>query len=150
MRRLALLVALALPFLPSCSGGEAPEARFDSAEKAPAGALPAWVPPAASEVHLRESPKTKALWVRFRLPEAARAALEKGLVRIPDGQIATLTVSRPPGADWWFRRLAGPGETDASAVAADVFSGSGTGVPLGTFVAFERGSDRVYAWRLGR
>lgn len=143
------LVAAAL-LLGACSKGEAPTLRYPSAREAPAGSLPVWLPAAAADVVVQESPGTKALWVRFRLPAAEREAFAQGLARIPDGQIATLTVSRPSGADWWFARLAEPGKTDASALAADVYSGTGTPVPLGTFVALDRASDSVYAWGRGK
>jgi len=109
------------------------------------------VPAAAAELKLQTEDATGAFWLRFRLPPAARAALEAGLLRIPDLQVATLTFRPPKGVDWWFRGLVQVVPARATTVvAADVYSGAGRSVPSRTFVAFDRASDAVYAWSAGR
>lgn len=141
-----LLAGLAL----GCGGGAAPDAGF--ASRAEAGsAVPAWVPQQATELKVRSEDGSGAFWLRFRMPAAERPALEAELLRIPDGQVATLTFRAPRGADWWFRGLVQvvPAR-ESTVVAADVYSGAGRTVPQRTFVAFDRGSDTVYAWSSGR
>ncbi len=151
IRRLASLVGLAaLSVVASCGGRT--EATSAWATRAEAGsAVPAWVPGAATELRMRAEERSGALWLRFRLPASERPALEAGLLRIPDGQVATLTFRAPKDADWWFRGLVQVVPARASTVlSADVFSGAGKAVPQGTFVAFDRRSDAVYAWGAGR
>lgn len=141
-----LLAGLAL----GCGGGAAPDPGF--ATRAEAGeAVPAWVPSGATELKHRHEEGSGAFWLRFRLPAADRPSLEAELLRIPDGQVATLTFRAPKGADWWFRGLVQvvPAR-ETTVVAADVFSGAGRTVPQRTFLAFDRNSDTVYAWSSGR
>lgn len=153
-RRLARPVALfvlvlVLALASACSGGGT---TTSFAARAEAGnAVPAWVPAAATELRLQVDRRDDAFWLRFRLPAADRPALEPELLRIPDGQVATLTFRAPRGADWWFRGLVQvvPAR-EKTVLAADVFSGAGRAVPQRTFVAFDRSSDAVYAWSAGR
>lgn len=150
IRRLARPVALLVLALSSaCSGGGATTA---FATRAEAGdAVPAWVPAAATELRLQADRQHGAFWLRFRLPPVDRPALEPELLRIPDGQVATLTFRAPRGVDWWFRGLVQvvPAR-EKTVLAADVFSGAGRAIPQPTFVAFDRSSDAVYAWSAGR
>ena len=121
------------------------------ATRAEAGeAVPAWVPAGATDLETATEGEGRATWLRFRLPAGSRAALEAELLRIPDGQVATLTFRAPKGVDWWFRGLVQvvPAR-ETTVVAADVFSGAGRAVPAGTFIAFDRASDAVYAWWAG-
>lgn len=142
---LALLVAAAT----ACSGGAATREFATRAEAG--GAVAAWVPAAATELKLATDGEGGAFWLRFRLPAGERPGLEAALVRIPDGQVATLTFRAPKGVDWWFRGLVQvvPAR-ETTVVAADVFSGTGAPVPQRTFVAFDRASETVYAWSAGR
>jgi hypothetical protein len=150
-RRFATSTALVLLLVASgCRGGGGVSASF--ATRVDAGpSVPDWVPAAATDLKLQTEESTGAFWLRFRLPAAQRPALEAGLNRIPDGQVATLTFRVPKGADWWFRGLVQvvPAR-ETTVVAADVFSGAGKAVPTRTFVAFDRNSDAVYAWTPGR
>lgn len=150
IRRLARPVALLVLALASaCSGGGETTA---FATRAEAGdVVPAWVPASATELRLQAERRDGAFWLRFRLPAGDRPALEPELLRIPDGQVATLTFRAPRGVDWWFRGLVQvvPAR-EKTVLAADVFSGAGRAVPRHTFVAFDRGSDAVYAWSAGR
>lgn len=113
--------------------------------------MPVWVPAAATELKVQSDDGSGAFWLRFRLPEADRRVVEAELLRIPDGQVATLTFRAPKGADWWFRGLVQvvPAR-ETTVLSADVYSGAGRAVPLRTFVAFDRASDAVYAWSAGR
>ncbi|MHB8797330.1 MAG: hypothetical protein ACYDBY_02590 [Thermoanaerobaculia bacterium] len=145
--RLPLVLAL---FATAGCGGASATSTFATRAEAGAAVAP-WVPGGATDLRLATEEGSDAFWLRFRLPVAERQALEPGLVRIPDTQVATLTFRAPKGVDWWFRGLVQvvPAR-ETSVVAADVHSGNGTAVPLGTFVAFDRASDLVYAWKAGR
>jgi len=145
-----VVLALALLVTAAACGGSRTTSTF--ATRAEAGsAAPAWVPGTATELRLQEDERSGAFWLRFRLPPAGRAPLEAELLRIPDGQVATLTFRPPEKADWWFRGLVQVVPSrETTVVAADVFSGAGRAVPQGTFVAFDRASDSVYAWSAGR
>lgn len=150
-RRFVLSTALCLAgAVYACGGGSAATSAFATRAEA-GGAVPAWVPSAATELQLRAEEGSGAFWLRFRLPAPDRPGLEAELLRIPDGQVATLTFRAPKGADWWFRGLvqAVPAR-ETTVVAADVWSGAGRAVPQRTFVAFDRNSDTVYAWSSGR
>jgi hypothetical protein len=151
IRRFVVLPAVVLLVaLSGCGGGTRPDSAF--ATRALAGeAVPAWVPAAATELKVRPGEGGGAYWLRFRLPAAERTALEAELLRIPDEQVATLTFRAPKGADWWFRGLVQvvPAR-EKTVLAADVFSGAGRAVAQGTFVAFDRSSDAVYAWTASR
>ena len=112
----------------------------------------AWVvPAAATELKAQFEDGSGAFWLRFRLPAVDRPGVEAELLRIPDGQVATLTFRAPKRAAWWFRGLVQvvPAR-ETTVLAADVYSGAGRAVPLRTFVAFDRASDAVYAWSAGR
>ena len=148
-RRSALLVPLAAALL-AASCGRAPEPKAFATRAAAGTAVPAWVPASAADLKLLEEARG-AFWLRFRLDPAARPALEAALLRIPDAQVATLTFRPPRGVSWWFRGLVQvvPAR-ETTVVAADVFSGRGEAVPRGTFIAFDRASDAVYAWSAGR
>jgi hypothetical protein len=149
-RRFALPLVLAFLAAGACGGPRREAASF--ATRSDAGqAVPTWVPSSASELKLQEEEADGAFWLRFRLPASDRPALESELLRIPDGQVATLTFRAPKGADWWFRGLVQvvPAR-ERTVIAADVYSGAGRAVPQKTFVAFDRASDSVYAWGTGR
>ena len=150
-RRFSLPAALAvLVAFSACGGSELRRSAFATRAEA-AGAVPKWVPAASTNLETQVEEGTGAFWLRFRLPAADRAALEPELLRIPDSQVATLTFRAPNGSDWWFRGLVQVvPDRETTVIAADVFSGAGRAVPQGTFVAFERGSDAVYAWSAGR
>lgn len=134
----------------ACAGGVPSTAVFATRGEA-GSAVPAWVPAAATDLKVQSDEGSGAFWLRFRLPAADRSAVEAELLRIPDGQVATLTFHAPKGADWWFRGLVQvvPAR-ETTVVAADVYSGAGRAVALRTFVAFDRSSDAVYAWSAGR
>jgi hypothetical protein len=150
-RRFATSSALVLLLVASgCRGGGGASTSF--ATRVEAGdSVPAWVPAGATDLKLQSEESTGASWLRFRLPATERPALEAGLNRIPDGQVATLTFRAPKGVDWWFRGLVQvvPAR-ETTVIAADVFSGAGKAVPTRTFVAFDRNSETVYSWTPGR
>jgi hypothetical protein len=146
-----LRIPLVLVLFATAGCGGAPETR-EFATRAEAGnAVASWVPAAATDLRLATEEGGGAWWLRFRLPGAERRTLEPDLVRIPDTQVATLTFRAPKGVDWWFRGLVQvvPAR-ETTVIAADVHSGKGETVPRGTFVAFDRASDLVYAWQAGR
>ena len=150
-RRARVLPAVALAAaLAGCGRAAQTSSAFASRGEAGA-AVPAWVPASATELRLRAEAGSGAWWLRFRLPAAERPSLEAELLRIPDEQVATLTFRAPDDADGWFRGLVQvvPAR-EKTVLAADVFSGAGRAVPRGTFVAFDRGSDAVYAWTAAR
>ncbi len=150
MSRLFRLPLVLVLFTAAGCGG-APATR-EFARRAEAGsAVAPWVPAGATDLRLATEEGSGAWWLRFRLPKTDRQALEPGLVRIPDSQVATLTFRAPKGIDWWFRGLVQvvPAR-ETTVIAADVHSGKGEAIPQGTFVAFDRASDLVYAWKAGR
>lgn len=150
-RRLAVCAALVLLGAVSACGGSSPATSAFGTRVEAGAAVPAWVPTAATDLKVQSDDGSGAFWLRFRLPEADRRVVEAELLRIPDGQVATLTFRAPKGADWWFRGLVQvvPAR-ETTVLAADVYSGAGRAVPLRTFVAFDRASDAVYAWSAGR
>lgn len=150
-RRFGLLFAIVLATALGGCGGPPQGSSAFATRAAAGGAVPAWVPAPATDLMVRSEPASGAFWLRFRLPASERPALEGGLLRIPDEQVATLTFRAPKGADWWFRGLVQvvPAR-ERTVIAADVFSGAGRAVPQRTFVAFDRASDTVYAWTAGR
>jgi hypothetical protein len=151
IRRLASAAALILLCTVSACGGGAPSTATFATRGEAGGAVPAWVPAAATELKTQSDEGGGAFWLRFRLPAANRGTVEAELLRIPDAQVATLTFRAPKGADWWFRGLVQvvPAR-ETTVVAADVYSGAGRAVPTRTFVAFDRASDAVYVWSAGR
>jgi len=150
IRRCVLSAALVLLGAAFACGGVPATSVFATRPEA-GGAVPAWVPAAATELKVQSDEGSGAFWLRFRLPAADRPAVEARLLRIPDRQVATLTFRAPKGADWWFRGLVQVVPARATTVlAADVYSGAGREVPLRTFVAFDRASDAVYAWSAAR
>lgn len=150
-RRLAVCAALVLLGAVSACGGSSPATSAFGTRVEAGAAVPAWVPTAATDLKVQSDDGSGAFWLRFRLPEADRRVVEAELLRIPDGQVATLTFRAPKGADWWFRGLVQvvPAR-ETTVLAADVYSGAGRAVPLRTFVAFDRASDAVYVWSAGR
>lgn len=150
-RRLAVSLALVLLGAVSACGGSSPATSAFGTRVEAGAAVPAWVPTAATDLKVQSDDGSGAFWLRFRLPETDRRLLEAELLRIPDGQVATLTFRAPQGADWWFRGLVQvvPAR-ETTVLAADVYSGAGRAVPLRTFVAFDRASDAAYAWSTGR
>ena len=150
-RRLAVCAALVLLGAVSACGGSSPATSAFGTRVEAGAAVPAWVPTAATDLKVQSDDGSGAFWLRFRLPEADRRVVEAELLRIPDGQVATLTFRAPKGADWWFRGLVQvvPAR-ETTVLAADVYSGAGRAVPLRTFAAFDRASDAVYAWSAGR
>lgn len=148
-RLLRLPLVLALFATVGCGGAPA-TSTFATRAEAGAAVAP-WVPAGATDLRLATAEGSGAWWLRFRLPGAERQALEPDLMRIPDTQVATLTFRAPKGVDWWFRGLVQvvPAR-ETTVIAADVYSGNGAEVPRGTFVAFDRASDVVYAWQAGR
>lgn len=150
-RRLAVTAALVLIGAVSACGGSSPATSAFGSRVEAGTAVPVWVPAAATDLKVQSDDGSGAFWLRFRLPEADRRVVEAELLRIPDGQVATLTFRAPKGADWWFRGLVQvvPAR-ETTVLSADVYSGAGRAVPLRTFVAFDRASDAVYAWSAGR
>lgn len=149
---LAVLVLLSLP-LASCAAPKArayaTRAEAEAAGEARSGALPAWVPPSATALRLAGD-ADRERWLRFDLPPKDAASLKARLLRVPDAQVATLDLFSPRGADWWFPALAAVRPGDASAVAAEVYSGSGAEVSARTWLAFDTGSPAVWVWSRGR
>lgn len=151
IRRFALFTGVLSLVLASACGREGVSSSAFPTRADAGEAVPAWVPSGATELRYQLQEGSGAFWLRFRLPAPDRSGLEAELLRIPDGQVATLTFRAPKGADWWFRGLVQvvPAR-ETTVVAADVYSGAGRSVPPRTFVAFDRGSDTVYAWSSGR
>ena len=156
--RPALLLALLLALLPgllltSC-GGSVPERSYAThaeavaAGEAGSGALPGWVPTAATALRLSGNPRGEH-FLRFDLPAAEAAALKAALVRVPDAQVATLPLFSPSGAEWWFPALSALSPGDPGAVAAEVFSGTGAPVGQRTWLAFDTRSASVWVWSRG-
>ncbi len=127
-RRLAVCAALVLLGAVSACGGSSPATSAFGTRVEAGAAVPAWVPTAATDLKVQSDDGSGAFWLRFRLPEADRRVVEAELLRIPDGQVATLTFST-------LRSSRGRRRSSRR--------------PPRTFVAFDRASDAVYAWSPG-
>lgn len=148
-----LLALLPVLLLPACGGSSrersyATHAEAVAAGEAGSGALPSWVPSAATSLRLAGDPQAEH-FLRFDLPAADAAALKAALLRVPDAQVATLPLFSPSGAEWWFPALSALSPGDPAAVKAEVYSGTGAPVGQRTWLAFDTRTAAVWVWSRG-
>lgn len=99
----AITVALAL--YPSvCTYVDQPQGfwpRYASAPQTGADALPALVPPSATDIHTRRDARGNLFWTRFTYPQADHDRIAAGLRRLSLDEARALPVSAPTFTPWW-------------------------------------------------
>jgi hypothetical protein len=137
-----------------CAAGEQPFRRYENraeavgAGEAERGWLPTWVPAESRSIQLQGDLDTNRVWLRFRLDPPARAVLRAEFRELSEDEIEAIVWKRPRNSSaWWPTNLIQQAPADDSALYADLFAASGSGLHSEPFVvAFEKGSDEVYAW----
>ncbi len=109
------------------------------------GVLPAWVPIQATEIHIQDGGEGGPRWLRFRLPDSARGALQGQLRSVPDSSLPDLASQRP-GVSWWFQHFIQVEPADDGALNAWVYQGTGSPIAQAAYLAFDQASDLVYLW----
>jgi len=99
------LIAIALALYPSvCSYVAQPQGywpRYAQAPRTGAEALPALVPPTATEIHTRRDPRGNYFWTRFTYTAADHDRMAAGLRRLSLDEARVLPVSAPAFTPWW-------------------------------------------------
>jgi hypothetical protein len=98
-------ITLALGLYPSlCTYVEQPQGFWPTYAAAPrsgAEALPALVPPSATEIHVRRDDRAGLRWVRFTYAPADHARMTAGLRRLSLNEARALPVAAPTFTPWW-------------------------------------------------
>ena len=147
-----ILFFLFLLFL-LCSCSEQLHRRYETTSSAIAagekerGWLPRWIPASATDIHIQGDQDTNQVWVRLNLPEAELKGLKNQMERLPEVEVEKARWVWPRNsADWWFEGLIQHQPSNNSALHADIFTGKPPAFEKTTYVAFDRVSNRVYAW----
>lgn len=150
MVRTTALVAASVFLLGACS--EQRYARFPSgtsalaSETARRGWIPSWLPPTAGDVAVWYDLDTNYIWLSFRLPSSQAATFQRSLRVQSEEDIRARKLPQPRRRHDWLDGLIHQQPENDAAINARVFVGDGANVPVETCLAFERGTDRVYAW----
>jgi hypothetical protein len=98
-------ITLGLGLYPSvCTYVEQPQGywpRFAAAPHAGAEALPALVPPSATEIHTRRDARGGLYWLRFNFAPADHGRMTTGLRRLSLNEARRLSVVAPRFTPWW-------------------------------------------------
>ena len=98
-------ITLALALYPSvCTYVDQPQRYWPAYAAAPhagAEALPALVPPSATEIHTRRDARGNYFWTRFTYAQADHDRIIRGLRRLAPGEARALPVSAPTFTPWW-------------------------------------------------
>jgi len=98
-------ITLALALYPSvCTYVDQPQKywpRYAGAPHAGAEALPALVPPSATEIHTRRDARGGLYWVRFTFAPADHDRMTAGLRRLSLNEARALPVAAPTFTPWW-------------------------------------------------
>jgi hypothetical protein len=109
-RSVVLLIAfsfitLAIALYPSvCTYVEQPQEYWPAYAAAPrtgAEALPALVPPSATEIHTRRDAREGLYWVRFTYAPADHGRMTAGLRRLTLNEARALRIDAPTFTPWW-------------------------------------------------
>lgn len=109
-RSVVLLIAfsaltLALALYPSvCTYVDQPQQywpAFAAAPRAGPEALPALVPPSATEIHTRRDHRFGLRWVRFNFAPADHDRMVAGLRRLSLNEARALPIAAPTFTPWW-------------------------------------------------
>lgn len=99
------VITIALALYPSvCTYIDQPQEFWPSYAAAPhagADALPALVPPSATEIHTRRDARGGLYWVRFVFAPADHDRLTAGLRRLSLNEARGLPVAAPTFTPWW-------------------------------------------------
>jgi hypothetical protein len=107
------------------------------------GWLPEWVPSTASDLHLQSDLDSNDWWLRFHLPVSARDSLQ-GELEAADA--ATIRMSRPWRAAWWFNGLVQKEPANDAALNAKLFRRCCDRLHRVMILAFDRNTPMVYVW----
>ena len=98
-------LTLALALYPSvCTYVEQPQQYWPAFAAAPhtgAEALPALVPPSATEIHTRRDARGGLTWVRFNYAQADHGRMTAGLRRLSLNEARALPIIAPTFTPWW-------------------------------------------------
>lgn len=87
-----------------CTYREQPQEYWKTFAAAPRDgrdALPAQVPPSATEIHARRDDRSGRRWVRFTFNPADKARVTAGLRRLTLNEARTVRVDGPTFSPWW-------------------------------------------------
>jgi hypothetical protein len=107
------------------------------------GWLPEWVPSTASDLHLQSDLDSNEWWLRFHLPVSVRDSM-KGQLEAADA--ATIHISRPWRASWWFDGLIQREPANDAALNAQLFRKCCDRLQRNIVLAFDRNTPAVYVW----
>jgi hypothetical protein len=107
------------------------------------GWLPEWIPSSASDLHLQSDLDSNEWWLRFQLPGAARDSLKSRLEAV---DAASVRVSKPSRAAWWFDGLIQNEPANDAALNAQIFRRCCDGLQRNIVLAFDRNTPAVYVW----
>ena len=98
-------LTLALGLYPSvCTYDEQPQQYWPAYAAAPrtgGEALPALVPPSATEIHTRRDDRSGLRWVRFNFAPADHGRIVAGLRRLSLNEARALPIVAPTFTPWW-------------------------------------------------
>jgi hypothetical protein len=98
-------ITLGIALFPSvCTYVEQPQGywpRYAAAPRAGAEALPALVPPSATEIHTRREERGGLYWLRFNFSPADHGRMTAGLRRLPLNEARVLRIDTPTFTPWW-------------------------------------------------
>ena len=98
-------IALLLGLIPTmCMSSGQPQGYWKTYASAPRSgedALPALVPPSATEIHTRHDDRSGLRWVRFTFAKADHDAVTRGLRRLSQPEAKALPVKAPGFSPWW-------------------------------------------------
>jgi hypothetical protein len=138
-------------FFLSC--GEQRATQYSSApdainsKEAKGGWVPQWLPIESQQIQIEYNIDTNEIWLRFILPIAGRIHLEEHLKKLSGEEIQKIQFQRRRGVTWWPEGLIQQQPANDGALNAVVYIGIDNVVPTNTYIAFDRTSDYVYAWR---
>jgi hypothetical protein len=99
------LIAVALGIYPNvCTWVDQPQRYWQSYAQAPrtgVDALPALVPPSATEIHTRRDARQHLRWVRFTFAPAEHDRVVSGMRRLTLDEARSLEVVGPSFSPWW-------------------------------------------------
>ena len=99
------LIAVGVGLYPTlCTWVDQPQGYWKTFAEAPhdgADALPALVPPSATEIHTRRDDRQGLRWVRFTFAPADHGRVVAGMRRLSLNEARVLDVTNPGFSPWW-------------------------------------------------
>lgn len=148
MRRCSALMLIGFMALPGCNDElvyrhYSNHAAAVAAGEVQRGWLPEWIPSTASDLHLQNDLDSNEWWLRFQLPVATRDSLK---THLEAADAASVHVSRPWRATWWFEGLIQKEPANDAALNAQLFRRCCDAQRRSLVLAFDRNTPTVYIW----